>query len=66
MLYMTFSLTDPFRQAGQLMSDCQPRRDPGLACSRMVRRLAIFETHLHMSAHLELSHVLALLPAGLS
>ena len=26
------------RQAGAVMSDCQPRGDPGLACSRIVKR----------------------------
>ena len=30
--------TTVVRQAGVMMLDCQQRRDPGLACSRMVRR----------------------------
>ena len=27
----------PYRHAGPMMSDCQLRRDPGVACSRFVR-----------------------------
>jgi hypothetical protein len=34
--HRTSRLTD----AGPMMSDCQPRRDPGVRCSRFVRRLA--------------------------
>src|SRR6267142_1163205 len=34
---MRCRLTTRLRQAAAMMSDCQPMRDPGLACSRMVR-----------------------------
>jgi len=34
------ALTSRLTEAGPLMSDCQPRRDPGVRCSRFVRRSA--------------------------
>src|SRR5438876_5431596 len=37
-LLLRCSRTDRLRQAGPVMSDCKPRADPGLACSRMVGR----------------------------
>ena len=35
------------RHAGPMMAGCQPRRDPGVACSRFVRLCFMDETHQH-------------------
>ena len=45
-IFMSAShLTLRLRHAGPMMFDCQPRRDPGVACSRFVRRPVLYLSH---------------------
>ena len=38
-----------FRQAGAMVFECQQTRDPGLACSRLVRRSGAMSSSNHSS-----------------